>query len=39
MNALYTGLKGSGVRLYVFIDEYDNFANTILSEGTVWEMK
>ena len=32
MNALYTGLKGSGVRLYVFIDEYDNFTNTILAE-------
>ena len=32
LNALYTGLKGSGVRLYVFIDEYDNFTNTILAE-------
>ena len=32
LNALYTGLKGSDVRLYVFIDEYDNFTNTILAE-------
>ena len=31
-NALYAGLKGTGTRLYIFIDEYDNFTNTILAE-------
>ena len=33
LNALTTHLKGSGVRLYVCIDEYDNFTNTILAES------
>ncbi len=33
LNALTTTLAGSDVRIYVCIDEYDNFANTILSES------
>ena len=33
LGALATRLKGSGVRLYVIIDEYDNFTNTILAES------
>ena len=33
MSALAMLLKGSGVRLYVCIDEYDNFTNTILAES------
>ena len=32
MNELCARLQGSDVRLYVFIDEYDNFTNTILAE-------
>ncbi len=28
-----TGLKGTGCKLYVIIDEYDNFTNTILAES------
>ena len=32
-NALTTSLKGSGLKLYVVIDEYDNFTNTILAES------
>ena len=32
MNELCSRLQGSDVRLYVFIDEYDNFTNTILAE-------
>ena len=32
-NALTTLLEGTGVRLYVCIDEYDNFTNTILAES------
>ena len=31
LNALTTRLMGSGARLYVCIDEYDNFTNTILA--------
>ena len=33
LNALVTRLKGSGVKIYVCIDEYDNFTNTILAES------
>ena len=33
MNVLTTNLKGSGHKLYVCIDEYDNFTNTILAES------
>ena len=33
LNALTTLLEGTGVRLYVCIDEYDNFTNTILAES------
>ena len=33
LNALTTHLAGSGLRLYVVIDEYDNFTNTILAES------
>ena len=33
LNALTTHLEGTGVRLYVCIDEYDNFTNTILAES------
>ena len=33
LGALATMLKGSGVKLYVIIDEYDNFTNTILAES------
>ena len=32
MNELCARLNGSGVRLYIFIDEYDNFTNTVLAE-------
>jgi len=32
-NALTTFVKGSGLKLYVVIDEYDNFTNTILAES------
>ncbi len=32
LNALTTRLKGSGLKLYIVIDEYDNFTNTILAE-------
>ncbi len=30
---IYLGLKGTGHKLYVIIDEYDNFTNTILAES------
>ena len=33
LNALTTRLMGSDARLYVCIDEYDNFTNTILAES------
>ena len=33
LNALATRLKGSGLKLYIAIDEYDNFANTILTQS------
>ena len=33
LNALTTTLAGSGARLYVCIDEYDNFTNTVLAES------
>ena len=33
LNALTTKLTGSGAKLYVCIDEYDNFTNTILAES------
>lgn len=33
LGALATRLKGSGQKLYVIIDEYDNFTNTILAES------
>ncbi len=29
---IYLGLKGTDTKLYVIIDEYDNFTNTILAE-------
>ena len=32
LNALTTHLQGSGLKLYVCIDEYDNFTNTILTQ-------
>ena len=32
LNALTTHLMGTGVKLYIVIDEYDNFTNTILAE-------
>ena len=32
-NELVVSLKGTGVKLYVIIDEYDNFTNTILAES------
>ena len=33
LNALTMLLKGSGLNLYILIDEYDNFTNTILAES------
>ena len=33
LNALTTHLQGSDAKLYVCIDEYDNFTNTILAES------
>ena len=33
LSQIYQGLKGTGHRLYVIIDEYDNFTNTILAES------
>ena len=33
LNALTTHLAGTGLKLYVVIDEYDNFTNTILAES------
>ena len=33
LNALTTHLTGSGLKLYVVIDEYDNFTNTVLAES------
>ena len=33
IDTLVAGLKGTGVKLYVMIDEYDNFTNTILAES------
>ena len=32
-NEISISLKGAGVKLYVLIDEYDNFTNTILAES------
>ena len=32
-NEIVLTLKGSGIKLYVLIDEYDNFTNTILAES------
>ena len=32
-NELVVSLKGTGIKLYVIIDEYDNFTNTILAES------
>ncbi len=32
-NTLTMRLKGSGLKLYITIDEYDNFTNTILAES------
>ena len=34
-NELVASLKGTDVKLYVIIDEYDNFTNTILAESGV----
>ena len=33
LNTLIAGLKGTSVKLYIIIDEYDNFANTILAQS------
>jgi len=33
LNEIAIGLKSSGLKLYVLIDEYDNFTNTILAES------
>ena len=33
LSQIYLGLKGTGTKLYVIIDEYDNFTNTILAES------
>ena len=33
IDVLTAGLKGTNVKLYVMIDEYDNFTNTILAEN------
>ena len=33
IDVLTAGLKGTNVKLYVMIDEYDNFTNTILAES------
>ena len=33
MNEIVSGVRASTDRLYVFIDEYDNFTNTILAES------
>ena len=33
LDALVAGLKGTGAKLYVIVDEYDNFTNTILAES------
>ena len=33
INEITLGLKGTGTKLYVLIDEYDNFTNTILAES------
>ena len=33
LNALMTGLTGTDAQVYVLIDEYDNFTNTILAES------
>jgi hypothetical protein len=33
INEIVLGLKGTGRKLYVLIDEYDNFTNTILAES------
>ena len=33
LNIIFVGLKGLDVRLYIIIDEYDNFTNTILAES------
>ena len=33
IDALSAGLKGTDVKLYVIIDEYDNFTNTVLAES------
>ena len=33
MNEITLGVKGTGIKLYVLIDEYDNFTNTILAES------
>ena len=35
MNVIVSGVRSSTAKLYVFIDEYDNFANTILAESGV----
>ena len=33
LNEIFLGMRESAHKLYVFIDEYDNFTNTILSES------
>ena len=33
LNRLFVGISGAAARLYIIIDEYDNFTNTILAES------
>ena len=33
LNAIMAALKGTDIKLYLIIDEYDNFTNTILAES------
>ncbi len=35
LNEIAVGLKGFGLKLYILIDEYDNFTNTILAESGI----
>lgn len=35
LNEIAVGLKGSGLKLFILIDEYDNFTNTILAESGI----
>ncbi|MBR4171384.1 MAG: AAA family ATPase [Kiritimatiellae bacterium] len=33
LDALFNAIRGTNAKVYVFIDEYDNFTNTILAES------